>query len=542
MDETAPVPDPKFGVEPAIPLDIVNKGQSVSSCIRDEQAVTPPPKYKTKYRRPSKPKAAGPVVKTKSPAKEKELPLEEKKFLLEYFPQLWLNRKAYPWQFNVLRDLGYKESRVALKAANGSGKTSAIAVSAILWHMISFPGSLTVITAGVYRQVSETLWPELRKGTELLGGPDMGWEVTENRIRYTAPGQTEISQCLGFSAADPHKAEGHHRRGASQNLLYVIDEAKGVSDGIFLAMERCQPSRLLVMSSPGGRAGAFFKIWDKEDERYDRHTVTAYDCPHIERRWIDEQITAYGPKSAIVQSMIHAEFGEEGEESLILTSTVLQRNLASPPAKVGNTLKAGCDFAAGGDENVIQVIEGNAHKETIRWREKDTMAAVGRFVTEFKRLGLKAENIWGDGGGLGLPMCDAIREAGWNINRVNNGEAARDDEKFANRGTELYVQFARLVETGKISILNGDDVLHRQLTTRRLGFNSKGKLMAERKEDMRKRGLESPDRADALVLAFCAAGVGFDSYMQKYGQRVTLDELDEYMDEGDGGRRGCWAG
>lgn len=525
MDGDTPIPDAKWA-DPVTP----------ATATPLPPAAAPNSQPATSAKRSAKP------AKPKPAPKVKELTLEEKTYRLEYFPQLWLKEKVYKWQSDVLRDLGFKGSRVALKAANGSGKTSKIAAAAILWHMILFPGSQTVCTAGVYRQVVDVLWPVLKKMTAGLGGSDMGWEVTENKIRYTAPGETEAAMCMGFSAADPEKAEGWHARGPSENLLYVIDEAKGVSDAIFTAMERCQPTRLLVMSSPGGRTGAFYNIWNNQDDRYDRHTVTAYDCPHITRQWIDEQIAAYGPKSAIVQSMIHAEFGEEDGEALILPPSVLQRNIASPPAKSGVMLKAGCDFAAGGDENVIQVIEGNAHKETIKWREKDTMAAVGRFVTEFKRLGLEQGNIYGDGGGLGLPMCDALREAGWNVNRVNNGEGARDDEKFANRGTEMYVQFARLVETGKI-ILPNDELTHRQLTTRRLEYNSKGKLIAEPKDKMRKRGLDSPDRADALVLAFCASGPSFDDYMQKYGKRVTLAELDEWADgDSEGSRVGSWAG
>lgn len=494
----------------------------------------PPPVVKKKPVK--KPKKPAPIVKPK------ELPLSEKKFLLEYFPALFLGQKVYGWQFDVLKDIGIRGSRVALKAANGSGKTSKVAAMAILWHMIRFPGSQTVCTAGVYRQVVDVLWPVLRGMIGGLGGEAMGWNITESHITFLAPGYTEPAMCLGFSAADANKAEGYHGRGRDNNLFYVIDEAKGVSNAIFEAMERCQPTRLLVMSSPGGCSGAFYDIFNQNDPRYDKHTVTAAMCPHIKKEDIDALIAKYGERSQLVRSMIYAEFGDTDGNALILPATVLQRNLSSPPAKLGTQLKAGCDFAAGGDENVIQVIEGNAHKQTISWREKDTMAAVGRFVTEFKRLGLDASNIWGDGGGIGIPMCDALREAGWNINRVNNGEAARDDDKFANRGTEMYVQFARLVETGKIR-LPIDELLNTQLTTRQLHYNSKGKLIAEPKDLLKKRGLDSPDRADALVLAFCASGPSFDDYMQKYGKRVTFSELDEdgYFSE-DSRLSGCHAG
>lgn len=426
------------------------------------------------------------------------------------------------WDFEVP---GYHNYIAGGVVSHNSGKTSKIVAAAIQWHMMRFPGSQTVCTAGVYRQVVDVLWPVLKTKTAGMGGAEMGWEITENKIRYTAPGQTEAALCVGFSATDPEKAEGWHVRGRDQNLLYVIDEAKGVSDQIFHAMERCQPTRVLVTSSPGGCAGEFYELFRRADDRYDLFTVTAYDCPHITKDWINEQIQRYGEKSALIQSMIFAEFGEEDGTALILPPSVLQRSLASPPAKEGSQLWAGVDFAAGGDENVICIREGNAVKQIVAWREKDTMAAIGRYITEFKRFGLQADHIFADCGGMGIPMCDALREAGWDVRRVNNGDAAFNPDHFANRGAEMWTQYARMVETGRV-IVPADELLHRQLTTRRLERNSKGKLIAEPKERMQKRGLNSPDRADAVVLAFCGMGQSFEDFMQKQGRTVTFEDLE----------------
>lgn len=118
------------------------------------------------------------------------------------------------------------------------------------------------------------------------------------------------------------------------------------------------------------------------------------------------------------------------------------------------------------------------------------MSAVGRFIVEFQRNGLKPEDIYADAGGLGIPMCDALSEAGWDVHRVNNGERAFDDRHFANRGAEIWFKAARAIELCEI-ILPDDDLLHSQLTTRRTKHNSKGKLQLEPKDQMRSRGLPS---------------------------------------------------
>jgi len=451
----------------------------------------------------------------------KEMQDGDGKFQLENFPELFLGFKPYGWQREVLKAVNLKGSRVALKAANGSGKTSIVAASAIVWHMLRFPESLVISTAGVYRQVEDQLWPRMRKYVGGLGGTDGGWEVFSNELRYG-----NGARAIGFSTNDAGKFEGWHKQGASENLLMVVDEAKTVPDSIFEAIERCQPSRLLMMSSPGGTVGGFYRAFTKEAALWQTFTVTAFDCPHISRAWIREQEEKWGANHPLVRSMIHGEFMETSGESLVIPYNVLQRNVSSPPVFEKGGKMAFCDFAAGGDENVFCMREGNEIKSLVSWRDKDTAAAVGKFIVEFKKAGLSSNEIYADAGGLGLPMCDMLREAGWDVHRVNNGERAMNDDQFTNRGSELWFSAARMIEKGLIRLYQ-DEALYSQLTTRRAKTNSRGKLMVEPKDEMRARGLGSPDRADAVVGAMCCgkrhvigSSFGGDSIYKQISEQV----------------------
>ena len=187
----------------------------------------------------------------------------------------------YDWQRKVLLDLEPRDSRVALRAANGSGKTSTVIASILLWHALVFQRSIAVTTAGVFRQVESQLWPSLRSHIAKLGGP---WEVTSGEIRYLHP-NGNTSRIIGYSATDPGRAEGWHAENHdSAPLLMVVDEAKTVSDPLFEAISRCQPTRLLIASSPGGSSGAFYRAFTKEADMWKRHAVTAFDCPHITQK------------------------------------------------------------------------------------------------------------------------------------------------------------------------------------------------------------------------------------------------------------------
>ena len=143
-------------------------------------------------------------------------------------------------------------------------------------------------------------------------------------------------------------------------------------------------------------------------------------------------------------------------------------------------------------------LKGNRIRIVEIWRDSDTMRAVGRFIRLFRDNGLTAEEIAGDGGGLGIPICDRLAELGWAVRRVNNEAAAREAENFANLGTEIWIAGVRKIEKGEV-ILPDDKALSAQLTSRKAFTNSRGQIVLETKSQMRSRGLPSPDRAEAIL-------------------------------------------
>jgi len=434
-----------------------------------------------------------------------------------------LGINLYDWQRKVLRDLEAKDCRVALRAANGSGKTSTVISAILIWHALVYPRSIAVTTAGVFRQVESQLWPSLRNHIAKLGG---AWEVTSGEIRYLHP-NGNTSRIIGYSATDPGRAEGWHAEDHEYHpLLMVVDEAKTVADPLFEAISRCQPTRLLIASSPGGTSGAFYRAFTKEANMWSKHAVTAFDCPHITPAQIEEVTQRYGEKHPLTRSMIYGEFVDIGLESLVINLTQLQNCHNTPPRFRPGVRIAGVDFAAGGDQNVICISDGNKILPMIAWREKDTMAAVGRFIVEFKKAGLEANNIYADASGMGMVMCDALAESGWVVNRVNFGATAYDNNAYTNRSAEMWYNMAKKIEDAEI-ILPEDEDLTAQLTCRRTITNSKGKLGVESKDSMRARGIASPDRADALALCLSSSNSGLDLTFQI--ERPTWKSLQEMM-------------
>ncbi len=403
----------------------------------------------------------------------------------------------YGWQDHWLTELDAPGAYTG-RTANESGKTSVVIANFMGWFLTTFPQGTIVNTAGVFRQVKTQLWPKLRT----LAAGFEGWTVGEASADNGRGGSA-----IGFRAVDPGMFEGYHGS-PGKPLAIIVDEAKSVADDIFTAIARCRPQWLLVFSSPGESSGEFYRSQTTLRRFYNvLPKVTAYDCPHISPETIAREIEKWGANHWLIRSMIDAEFTRAEEAGAVIQLADAERAIHAPPAFVPDaSVRAFCDFAAGGDENVLAVRRGNRVRVVAAWRERNTTVARDTFIMQFEREGLRPEQISGDNGGLGIPVIDALHEKGWPISRFNFGANAYQDDKFSNRGAEMWNEFGSDLRRGRWIVEDGvepeGDTLVSQLSGRKGRRDSKGRLALEEKEKM----VQSPDRAEAVIGACCETG------------------------------------
>jgi phage terminase large subunit len=159
------------------------------------------------------------------------------------------------------------------------------------------------------------------------------------------------------------------------------------------------------------------------------------------------------------------------------------------------------------------------------------MAGIGQFILEFRKAGLEAKQIWGDNGGMGKVMVDALSQAGWSINRFNFGAKPSNEFAFVSRGAEAWFNFGRQVTNGELSLIR-DETLIAQLTSGKTTCDSRGRIKLESKDELRARGLKSPDRADAVVGAFALRGAGVGSNYINGRRRDWMGEMQEQPGHG----------
>jgi phage terminase large subunit len=467
------------------------------------------------------------------------------------FSEVGLGVKLYDWQHKVVsaidRASGYDRIKIACCAPNGAGKSERVVGVSVLRWLNRFPRGRVILTSADAKQIDSQIMPALKAHASKFPA----WEFLGRSIRTHDNGFF-----LSFTTDEESRAEGHHSNRHSP-LLIIIDEAKSVENGIFQAFDRCTFNVQLLVSSPGLKQGRFYDAFTAHRDQFLMTLqVGLQDCPHISKDRIEDVIATYGENAPFVRSTIYGEFMAEDESQPMAVSYEKLINLINDPpgARLDRSdLCAFCDFAAGGDENVLAVRTGNKLLDLVSFRDRDTVAAVGRFIIEFRKAGLRASQIWGDAGGLGHPFCDMLRDAGWPINRFEFGGKARADNLFKDRGTEIWGELSRKIERREIVLIN-DPGLISQLTTRKMFYDLKGRLRLESKDDLRARGIKSPDRADAVAGAFAHGSQRFAQFARRSASPFNaLDDWwahyeDEQADIGDAlaekiqKRTGAWTG
>ena len=171
------------------------------------------------------------------------------------------------------------------------------------------------------------------------------------------------------------------------------------------------------------------------------------------------------------------------------------------------TLRLGVDIGRGGNYSAYVLRGDNCAIILEKNRDPDLMSQPGRIINYMKEYKIEANNIYVDDVGVGGGVTDRLRELGHEVNGVKEGQGATDGASYANLKAENYFLVKDWIEnqSGKLS----DSADWYQLLEIRFKPNSSSKFQIEPKDELQKRGVESPDIADALMLTFTDGGQTF---------------------------------
>ena len=408
--------------------------------------------------------------------------------------------------------------RVSVVGANGSGKDWA-AARAVLWWLETRPESKALTLGPTQRQVDEVVWQEMREAYAAAA------DVLSGRMMKSAYRIDEQRFALGFSTNNALNIQGFH----SEELLVVVTEAHAMPQAQMEAIKRLQPNRLLLVGNALSRDGEFYDSHHVKRRLYHRMAISALDTPNftgedggrrgmITPEDVEELAMDWGEDHPLYAASVLAEFPDMLEDSLVGRSAVESamergeadchsersaaesRNLSDDGPAEGGPVYLGVDVARFGfDKSAICVRQGERVLSVRSFERMDTMRLVYEVLGTVADTGATA--VFVDEGGVGGGVVDRLRELGAPVYGVHFGGSAQRPKRFFNRRSEIFWELRRLFDVEGIA-LPRDEELAGQLLGLRYDLSSSGQVRLEGKREMKKRGMPSPDKADALALAF----------------------------------------
>ena len=220
------------------------------------------------------------------------------------------------------------------------------------------------------------------------------------------------------------------------------------------------------------------------------------DNPFLPKNYEDELRNLY--PEGMVKRLIEGNWDVSLETNYLIPYQNIRRGVDAKLDTSGDKV-AGVDVSRyGDDETVFLLRQGDKVLRIEAWSHEDTQYSAGkvaRLIREHKPVMTHIDIV-----GMGAGVFDPLNNEGYAVKAVNVGEAALEKDLYANKRAELYNHLAKRFEDGKISIPDHQK-LTSQLASLKYTYHNT-KMQIESKEVMRKRGLKSPDYADALMLAF----------------------------------------
>lgn len=443
---------------------------------------------------------------------------------------------------NSLRD----HRKTAVRSCHGAGKSFTAAIASGHWIDTNPLGDAFLVTsAPTGPQVRAILWREIGR---VHARGQLAGRVNQTEWIIPVGGREELA---GFgrkpSDYDPTAFQGIH----AVAVLVIFDEADGIPEQLWDAADSLianDESRMLAIGNPDN-PDSYFKQICEPGSGWNVIEISAFITPNFtgeylpERAkkqlvgpiWVEEKRKKWAAQwtwtpdmSRCVpplgvddrnthpywQSKVLGRFPTVGEDPGLIPVAWIKR-AQEYQGQTGVEINVlGVDVGGGGDSSTIALRRGQVVRIVHEDRNPDTMQTAGKVVHTLVETKAESANI--DVIGIGRGVVDRLKEQDLDVEGVNVGEKPYEDllkmvdgvkvdeegDSFVNLRAQLWWMVRTAFEKGEIDIDPNDDELEEQLAGIRFKRTSSGKIQIESKDEAKRRGLASPNRADALMLTF----------------------------------------
>ena len=477
--------------------------------------------------------------------------------------EVWRNNPAkwaeahglFMWskQIEVSRSV-VEHQKTLVVTSNGVGK-SRLSAMLVNWWVDTHPvdDTTVVTTATNWKQVRNVLWKEIPRVKADAG---IGGKVNADATWKMGDRQDPIAFGMKPDDKDESGFQGVH----DQYVLVIMDEAGGISKEIFTAADAITTNkfaRILAIANPNDPSCYMAEVYKREmrlkpEERsWNIIQFGAYDTPNftgevvpvevatrlVQVDWVEARKKEWGEDDPRFVARVLGEFPDVSDDGLFNMGRVMQSMEAydtSEPDE-GMPITIGVDVARyGSDSSVIVSNQGGYIRIHGRYQGlngPELARKVGELAVEMGAVEIRIDAI-----GVGASVLDSIYNfvpPTISVVGIHGNAKSGDSTKWYNYRAAMYDQFAKAVADGRV-YLPDDDELHNEIASIKYEYRGSA-LLIESKENMRKRGIKSPDVLDAVIYAYQNIGVimAGDSEGQYFSPDDLLDadDLTDFMFE-----------
>ena len=425
------------------------------------------------------------------------------------FVRALLGAEPQRWQIEALQAIR-DHDRVSIRSGHGVGKTAFLSWTILWWLLTHYPVK-AACTANTASQLSDVLWPEIAKWARNL--PKFfqdRLDIKSDKVELKGGGDS-FAVARTSRKEQPEALQGFH----SPNMLFIVDEASGVPDIIFEVGQGAMSTKgakTVMVGNPTRSSGYFYDSFNRNADRWKNFKVSCVDADKtVNPDFVEDMKRQYGEDSNIYRVRVLGEF-PEADDDVVIPLHLVESAKARDVEPILSAPVWGLDVARFGDDRTaLCKRRANAVLEPIRtWRNKDLMEICGIILTEYESTPYqdRPTEILVDSIGLGAGVVDRLSEMdfGPNIRGINVSESPSLGGKYNKLRDELWFKTKEWLENRDVK-LPDDPTLTSELTAPRYKFLSNGKLKVESKDEMKRRGVKSPDVADSLVLTFASTAI-----------------------------------
>ena len=424
------------------------------------------------------------------------------------------------------------------------------AIIIVWWIDTRYPHAFVASTAPSTAQIGAIVWRYVRQLKNLIAT-----RFKEGVIDHELPGyitadnqwKEDGGNILGFGRKPPENKEDDSFQGLHDSyVLAVGDEAVGLTEELIDSLGNITSnsgSRRVLICNPTNPASYVGRLFKQQVETWHYHTISVFDSPKItgeteglseehlkglvDETYVRDKKAEYGENTARYKARVLGEFAWDLGDTLIQPDDLAVAYDTKIEPDSTSLITLGVDIARfGKDKSCIYLNEGGRLKFYKAFDQNSLVELAAEVHKAACEVG--AHEVRYDYQGVGQGFEELLLQhepRPYKMIGMISSNPSPDRHQWANARAWWWDQFRKQLRGGLVQVDATDERLADELLSVEYKFSPLGGLLIESKDEMKKRGMKSPDFADAAVYASADLTEALNPQAKKWSEFEDADTI-----------------